>query len=145
MPSNGPSLSAQPSELTEGTWRLDSYSSGGFLTPVLDGTPITATFERDGTVSGHASCNNYSGTYRAGELTISIGPLTTTRMACEQNIMEQEQAYLHALENAATFTVQATTLTLAEAGGLPLAIFGRGLLSTAAPNSRSLVGVVGEP
>jgi hypothetical protein len=56
-------------------------------------------------------------------------------MACEGNIMEQEQAYLHALENAATFTVQATTLTLAEAGGLPLAIFGRGLLSTVAPSS----------
>jgi heat shock protein HslJ len=135
---NLPVLGVQPSELTDANWRLDSYSSGGFLTPVLDDTVITLTFERDGTVHGHASCNDYFGPYRASEFTISIGPIAATRMACQQDVMEQEHAYLDALERAASFTVQATTLTLAEAGGLPLAIFGWGLLSTSAPFSQKL-------
>jgi heat shock protein HslJ len=113
---------------------LDAYSSDGFLTPVLPDTLITATFERDGTVNGNASCNDYSGPYRVIEIAISIGPLLTTRMACDRDVMDQEQAYLDAMENAETYSVQGTTLTLAAAGGLPVAVFGRGLLSTSAPS-----------
>jgi len=135
---NEPFFSAQPSELTQGTWRLDSYSSDGFLTPVLDNTMITAEFNLGGNLSGHASCNDYSGPYRVGDINISIGPVSTTRMACQQDVMEQEQNYLSALESAASYTVQATTLTLAEEGGQPVAIFGKGLLSTSAPRSEGL-------
>jgi heat shock protein HslJ len=131
-------IGLQPSLLTEGTWHLESYSSGGFLTPVLDNTVITAEFNLGGNLSGHASCNEYSGPYRAGEITISIGPVSMTRMACQQDVMDQEQYYLTALESAASYTVQATTLTLAEAGGQPVAIFGKGLLSTSTPRSESL-------
>jgi len=42
--------------------------------------------------------------------------------------MDQEQAFLDALESAEDYTVQASTLTLAEQGGRPVAIFSRGLL-----------------
>jgi heat shock protein HslJ len=136
-PSNEPLISLQPPELFTGAWRLDTYSSDGFLTPVADGTIITAEFDRD-TISGHASCNSYSGPYRANDYVISIGPLLTTRMACDRDVMDQEQAYLDALESAATFTVQATTLTLAEEGGQPVAIFGKSLLSTSMPTSEGL-------
>jgi heat shock protein HslJ len=134
--SNERTIALQPSEL-EGAWRLDSYSHNGFLTPVADGTLITAEFDR-GTISGHASCNDYTGPYLAGEYTIHIGPVAMTRMACERDVMEQEHAYLDALESAATWSVQATTLTLAQEGGLPVAIFGRSLLSTGAPTSNGL-------
>jgi heat shock protein HslJ len=129
-----PIIGGLPSELTDGSWRLDTYSSDGFPTPVLPDTLITATFETDGTVNGNASCNDYSGPYRVIEIAISIGPLFTTRMACDRDVMDQEQAYLDAMESAETYSVQASTLTLAAAGGLPVAVFGRSLLSTAPPS-----------
>jgi len=126
--SNVPAFRAQPEDLTDRLWRLTSYSSDGFLTPALPDTPVTATFDNDGTVSGNASCNDYSGPYRSNDYTISIGPLTATRMACERDVMDQEQAFLEALESAGDYMVQASTLTLADEGGRPLAIFSRGLL-----------------
>jgi heat shock protein HslJ len=126
---------AQSEALLDGMWRLDSYSSDGFLTPVMDGTLVTASFERDGTVSGNASCNSFSGSYRATAITISIGPLATTRMACDRDVMDQEQGFLDALESAGTYTVQATTLTLGDADGTPVAIFGKGLLSSVLSSS----------
>jgi heat shock protein HslJ len=133
--SNAPWFSAQPSEL-EGTWRLDSYISNGFLTPVLDNTLIIVTFERDGTFNGDASCNTYAGPYEEIQPLLAVAPFLTSNDTCDRDVMEQEEAYLEALSSTVTFTIQGTTLTLAGAGGLPVAIFGRSLMSPPVPSSQ---------
>jgi heat shock protein HslJ len=91
------------------------------LTGTLPDTRLTAEFD-GGTISGSSGCNTYSGTYastRAAGPTnnITVGEMITTQMACEEAVMNQEQAYLAALSVAQTYTIEGNTLTIAHAGG----------------------------
>jgi hypothetical protein len=93
------------------TWLLDK---------TIPGSEITALFA-DGQVSGSAGCNTYQGTYRstraAGRNTIEIGPLATTRMMCDEPLMEQEELYLTALEAATEYSVEGFALSIEFPGG----------------------------
>jgi hypothetical protein len=93
------------------TWLLDK---------TIPGSEITAIFSR-GQISGSAGCNSYNGTYRAsgtGDLnTITFGPLATTRMMCDEPLMEQEGLYLTALESATRFTIEGFALSIEYPGG----------------------------
>ena len=110
--------SAQTSNLEGQTWKLDWYlDSQGKQTKVLAGTEITAEF-KDGNLAGNAGCNNYFGTYQVDGNTLKVSGIGSTMMAClETGVMEQEQAYLAALEQSATFQAQADSLQIADAGG----------------------------
>ena len=72
---------------------------------VILGTEITAYFGEDGQLTGSAGCNNYTATYEIDGDQIKIGPAATTRMACgePEGVMEQEAAYLAALEMASSY------------------------------------------
>jgi heat shock protein HslJ len=96
----------QLDDLVDELWVLVGF--GDALNPAVveAGTVITAVFTRDGAVSGSDGCNNYSAAYEADDNgNISIGPAATTRMACEPEVMEQEQAYLAALGGAQTYAI----------------------------------------
>jgi hypothetical protein len=88
------------------TWLLDK---------TIPGSEITAVFA-NGEVTGTAGCNTYRGTYRstraAGRNTIQIGPLATTRMMCDEPLMDQEQIYLAALEAATEYTIEGFALSI---------------------------------
>ena len=78
--------------------------------PLLPSTAITMQF-KEGELVGFAGCNTYNGKYTAdlnedGTYTITVGPLTTSRLACPQEIMEQEQAYLKSLQQATQATIR---------------------------------------
>lgn len=60
-------------------------------------TSITLAFDGAGAVSGNSGCNSYSGAYAINGTSLSIGPLISTRMACEPDVMDQEQLYLASL------------------------------------------------
>lgn len=77
------------------------------VSPLLD-TEITINFAADGSVSGNAGCNNFMGSYTTDGNTIAIGPLATTRMMCEEEIMQQEMQFIAALESSATYSVRGT-------------------------------------
>ena len=84
--------------------------------PLLTGTAITMQFKQ-GELAGFAGCNTYNGQYTAdlnedGTYTIDIGPLTTSHLACPQNIMEQEQEYLTSLQQATQATIQENWIVL---------------------------------
>jgi hypothetical protein len=93
------------------TWLLDK---------TIPGSEVTAVFA-SGQVSGSASCNTYQGTYRStravGSNTIEFGPLATTRMMCDEPLMEQERLYLTALESATRYTIKGFTLSIEYPGG----------------------------
>jgi putative lipoprotein len=90
------------------------------LADTLPGTEVKALFE-NGQVRGSAGCNSYNGTYAitsvGGVNKIRIGPLASTRMMCEEAVMEQEQAYLAALQSARSYQVEENILTLSHADG----------------------------
>lgn len=65
----------------QGSWQMKSGTVRGEQIPILDSHPITITFE-NGEVSGTASCNGYSGSYRLSGSSISFDNLAMTEMAC---------------------------------------------------------------
>ncbi|MGW8225878.1 MAG: META domain-containing protein [Anaerolineales bacterium] len=113
-------------KLTETIWNLENFNIGGdAIAPVLEGTEITAYFDEDGNVSGTAGCNNYSGSYKVeGEqITIELGPLTM--MFCEQpeGTMDQETAYLQALDSVATFRILGDEMVMLNEAGQEVLIY----------------------
>lgn len=87
------------------------------LTGTLPDTDVTAWLE-NGQVNGIAGCNNYFGGYTTqGRNGIEISELGSTRMMCPEEIMEQEQEFLAALQSATTYRVEGGVLTLTYPGG----------------------------
>ena len=104
---------AQSQDLAGTSWEVIGYNNGKqAVTSVLAGTTLTAEFGKDGNLSGNSGCNTYNGTYTVTGDQIKIGPLATTRMACPQEIMDQETQYLAALQTAATYRVEGTGMEL---------------------------------
>jgi heat shock protein HslJ len=100
------------------TWLLDKTIPGSEITAEF----TAGTGSEDSVVAGSAGCNTYRGTYvvltrAVGRNRIEIGPLATTRMACDEPLMEQEGLYLSALESATSYRIEGFTLTIVYPGG----------------------------
>ncbi len=111
----------------EGTsWVLNSYNDGqGALVTVLEGTEISVDFSEGGQLSGYAGCNNYNASYETEGINLTIGPVVTTRMACDQpeGVMEQESNYLLSFENADLFYNVGVGLLLETENRTPIALY----------------------
>ena len=92
---------------------------------MITDTTLLADFGKDGTLSGKAGCNTYSGGYKTNGNQITIGPLVSTMMACDQpaGVMEQEAQYLAALQSAATYQIEGNVLELRTKDDALAAIF----------------------
>ena len=100
------------------TWLLDKTITGSEITAEF----TAGTGSEDSVVAGTAGCNNYTGAYvvitrAVGKNKIDIGPLATTRMACDQPLMEQEQLYLAAMEAATSYEIEGFALKIVYPGG----------------------------
>jgi len=97
-------------------WILLTIGEPDNLQTVPEGTVITANFGTDGTLSGTAGCNSYATSYTAQDGEISIEPVATTMMFCEEG-MELEQVYLEILGFAQSYHVVGGSLTLTAEDG----------------------------
>lgn len=95
------------------TWAVSSLR--GSQQP-LTGTQLTLSF-LNGEAQGTAGCNTFRGAYRVSGTTISIGPLSTTLILCDDDRAQQEAVYLQALQQATTWQRDGATLVLFDAGG----------------------------
>jgi heat shock protein HslJ len=111
--------------ITENDWSLQSFAGpDGTITPMLNGTTVTAKFSPDGKVTGSGGCNQYSARYMVRETLIVVSRMTTTSMACwENNATLQEERYYASLEDAAALRVHDQVLTLYGIDGKPALIF----------------------
>jgi heat shock protein HslJ len=91
---------AAPPDLPGTSWTLVDLAGVELAVPA----PSIA-FGADGTVSGSGGCNTFNGTYTVDGSAISFGPLTTTRMACPDDVMSVEDAFLLALDGAAAWSI----------------------------------------
>jgi heat shock protein HslJ len=109
---------SRPAPLTGTKWQVGFYNNGlqALVSPIA-GTEITMLFDTDGMLSGATGCNNFSGPYTVNDKAIQIGPLATTRMFCAdpEGVMEQETAFIAALESAASFSILGDELELLNA------------------------------
>lgn len=85
--------------LANTSWTVRSIAGAATIEPPRP----TMTFAPDGTVSGSASCNQYSATYRTDGSSIAIGQVSSTLMLCEGNIGRQEMAFLTSLQGATSW------------------------------------------
>lgn len=109
----------------EGEWLVTGYNTGTeAVTGPISGTELTATFTPDGQVSGNAGCNTYNGPYKLDGTSLTVGPLATTMMACDQAIMDQETQFLTALQTPTTVEPSGATVTLRDASGATQVILG---------------------
>jgi heat shock protein HslJ len=97
-------------------WVLVSYGDPDDPNVSQPGVVTTAVFAADGTLSGSAGCNSYNAGYTIQDGQLSVGLPTSTMMACETG-MEQEQAYLSALELAGSYRLAGPYLEITYANG----------------------------
>jgi heat shock protein HslJ len=98
-------------------WEVTGYNNGrqAVVSPKA-GTRLTLVFE-DGKVSGSGGCNRFHGSFKAEGKALTIHPLATTRRACEDAVMSQEQQFLSALQSATTWEIVRGMLDLHRADG----------------------------
>lgn len=115
----------QPLPLEGTAWRLDGITTGtDAVSSTLAGTDVTATFAGDDMLSGNGGCNRYNTGYTVDGNALTVdGGIVSTKMACEQDVMDQEAAYLAALAETAAFEIEGSTLTLSDADGAFLLSF----------------------
>ncbi len=110
-------------ELT--AWKAVSINNGqGGVQSALQRTPVTATFNDIGLVSGLGGCNNFSTAYRIGEEydvaeggTIQFAGIAAGNKECDPDVTEQEDAYFAALKNSGRWLMTGLTLELRSADG----------------------------
>jgi heat shock protein HslJ len=108
---------AAPPRLEGVLWDVTGYNNGrqAVVSPKT-GTRLTLMFQ-DGEVSGSSGCNRFHGQFTVEGNALKIRPLATTRMACEDEVMTQEQAFLRALESATTWAIVRGMLDVHRADG----------------------------
>jgi heat shock protein HslJ len=98
--------------LDTSVWTLATINGNA----LLPGTAITLQF-LEGELVGFAGCNTYMGEYTAvdngdGTYSVATGQLTTSRLICPQDIMDQENAYLEVLRQTTLATIQENMIFL---------------------------------
>ena len=85
-------------------------------------TDVTAfiQFRGDGRLLGHTACNRLLGEYRLEGQQIQLGPLSSTRKACDVDVMRHERALIETLQKVRSFRRVRTRLLLFGADGPPI-------------------------
>lgn len=114
-----PSVSSPPMPLSGTSWALiringQTVAENTLPTLIIDGNAV----------GGNASCNSFGGDFSQEGDQLRFGPLFSTMMAClEPGCMEQEAAYMQALEAAVGFRIESGQLTLFDEEGQALLVF----------------------
>ena len=110
-----PTPQASATDLAGTAWDLVEMGNTGDFARIVP----TIEFGADGTVSGFAACNRFSGTFTTDVDTLTLGPLAVTEMACVPPASEVERAYLQALSGVSSWSILPDG-RLALGGAVPL-------------------------
>ena len=125
-PAPVPPTATPSNAITDIVWQWTSVTTKptGETTTVADPQNYTITFRADGTLSGKADCNTFSGTYsQASGFSITIG--ATTMAACAEGSLGQQYLELLSAVVAGGPDGQGT-LALENAGGEKRMLFVNG-------------------
>jgi len=111
-----------PTELV-GTWLAEDIGGRG----VMDDLQTTLEINDDGTYSGFAGCNSYTGIFNLKGDVITFGPAGATRKMCVPAVMDQETKFFDALKTGLSWTIEDTKLVLVKSdSSLALRLAARG-------------------
>jgi heat shock protein HslJ len=109
----------QPTPTLPGSaWQVKTFAG---QTPLAD-HPITFEFDNEGNIAGDGSCNRFGGSCKIEGDKIEVGPLRSTRRACEPEIMQQEHKFLALLGAATAWAMDGDELVLTAPDGVIRAI-----------------------
>jgi heat shock protein HslJ len=98
----------QTTTLPGSAWQVITFAGQA---PLAD-HPITFEFDTEGNIAGDGSCNRFGGSCKIEGDKIEVGPLRSTRRACEPDIMQQEHKFLALLGAATAWTMDGDELVL---------------------------------
>ncbi len=101
-------------------WKLVKWQQKDQLVTIEPGgRGVTLQFTPDGKISGSASINRFSGSYKLeGETGISWGEgMAVTKMAGPEPLMKQESAFLTDFPTMTKYSLEGGQLRLSDAGG----------------------------
>ncbi|NTU80524.1 MAG: META domain-containing protein [Chloroflexales bacterium] len=107
-------MSKDASDLAGTSWTLSELAGAA---PAAGGSPATIEFDTEGRMAGSSGCNRFFGGYSVEGATLTVGQIGSTMMACPDELMQQEKAFLTTLGQAATYTIAGDTLTITAADG----------------------------
>jgi heat shock protein HslJ len=81
---------------------------------LVEGSEVSLRFDA-GSLGISAGCNQMGGAYAVTDGVLTVGPMMTTEMACEEPLMAQDQ-WISAFVNGAAVTLEGDTLTLSKEG-----------------------------
>lgn len=100
--------------LTNTYWKLVELN-GAAVEPG-EGKELHMILRGEDQVGGYAGCNQFTGSVTMTGEGIAFGPIASTRRMCP-DAMQQEDAFLQALENAQRFKISGEDLAIANASG----------------------------
>lgn len=106
---------AAPASLT-GRWRITSVSGADSL----DVARTRAEFAANGRFASTIGCNRIAGKPTIAGSQMTFGPMMATRMACPPPLGEVERAYLEALREVRSYSLEGAALSFLGADGQPL-------------------------
>jgi len=114
-----------PDVKLDGAWGLVAYGDAANPTPALPGVDTLLEFKA-GQLNGNVGCNGFGGDYTLKGNSITVGPIMSTMMYCEQT-MAQEQGVLAVLQGTLTMELEGDLLTLTTEAGQVVILTPRGL------------------
>lgn len=109
-------------------WRLTRWVANGAERTVLPDSSVTIAFDPSGKVSGNATVNRFSGTYRFdvdGHLKWAASGFALTRNRAAPALLAQERAFLAALRRTSIYRTDGEQLTLQSANASVVLTFNR--------------------
>ncbi len=112
-------LAPQSRSLAGTSWQVNGINNGRqAVVSLVKDTSVTMQFGADNRLGGSAGCNNYTAAWQAdGSRIRIIGPAATRKLCPGEGVMEQEQAFLRALEAATTVRIEGNRLELRDDKG----------------------------
>jgi len=99
---------ASPTEISASAWR-PTYLGEMKLD---EASEMFIQFDADGQVRGHGGCNRFFGGYELEDGSVQIGPLGSTRMACQEPAMSFELSFMEALQTSGSASLAGNNLVL---------------------------------
>ena len=100
--------------LTNTYWKLVELN-GAAVEPGED-RELHMILRGEDQVGGYAGCNQFTGSVTVSGDGLSFGPIASTRRMCAES-MQQEDAFLQALENAQRYSISGEDLAIENSGG----------------------------
>lgn len=98
-------------------WVLWQMNYGDDSSRPQGNIPLTALFT-EGKLSGSGGCNSYFADYTLDGISVSLGPVGATKIACEEPLASQESQFFAYLGSVRTLTVSQNLLLLIHDDGI---------------------------